>query len=377
MGGYVLLTIVSIAYRSPDVVATYIYMYDHVLVPMSLYLLVRLLAPKEKDLSNLVPTLVFLLLFQSAVGAMEWLAPGLLPGAWNNREGRASGTLRHPNVFAVALLFAGCYLAHYGRQIRTGGRGRVATAWLLGVAVVMAVASMSRASWLAAVAVVVGLFFIYPKLTRRMVAGIVAALVLAVGLAGGMSSTLTDNLSARFYSDASAESALSRLPVVLASVRMIQAQPLLGWGYENFDRYDHSFVRSIDGLYVPDKDHASHNFFLTLGAESGLLGLFLYLGPLVWWMTRFRSGKQRLPAAGLRSQKLVPILWLAMVSQVIVYNFSNNRVAFGLGLWWLVIGLIAAACDWRDTVAEEAETDLEQQVAALRADLQAVGRLDR
>lgn len=366
IGGYLLFTAISIAYRSGDTVATYIYMYDHVVVPVILYLLVRLLAPGEKDFHRLVPALIFFLLSQSAIGLMEWAAPERLPAVWTNRENRASGTLRHPNVFAVTLLFAGLYLAHYGRQVRVSPMVKRLTGGLLGLALGMAVVTMSRASWLAAFLVVAGLFFVYRSLTRRLVM-LLGAAALALVLAGGALAPLMDAVGQRFYSDASAESALSRLPVVLASLRMIEARPLIGWGYENFDLYDHGFVSSIEGLYVPDKDHASHNFFLTLGAESGFIGLLLYLGPLLWWLGKSRSGWRRLPRSGFRSRKLVAVLWLAMAAQVLVYNFSNNRVAFGLGVWWLTVGLLADACDWRDRAADEAESDLHRRVTALRA----------
>lgn len=362
MGGYLVLTITSIAYRSLAVGETVIYMYDHVVIPMSIYLLIRLLAPDEEDLKRLVPVLAFFLVTQTAVGAIGWIAPGALPAGWLNREERATGTLRHPNVYATALLFAGLYLAHYSQTMRYGWK-RTAVGLALPVAMVMAVVTLSRASWLAAFAVLGGLFLVYRPLAKRIAGTLLAVAVFAV-LMGGAFSATGQALSQRLYSQQSAESALSRLPVILASFRMIEARPLIGWGYENFDRYDQQFQGSIQGLYVPDKDHASHNFFLTLGAESGLVGLVLYLGPAAWWLYRSRLGVENLPAYGVRSKKLIPMLWLAMLAQGLAYNLSNNRVAFGLAIWWMTLGLIAAACDWRDRAAAAAEADLRSRVAA-------------
>ncbi|MFP3914642.1 MAG: O-antigen ligase family protein [Actinomycetota bacterium] len=366
IGGYLLLTVISIAYRSLDTVATYIYMYDHVLVPLCVYMLVRLLAPKDEDFRRMMPVIVFLLISQALIGALGWIAPEVLPGSWNNRESRATGTLRHPNVYGVTLLFAGLYLAHYGQQVRDRPGLRRVTLLLFGGAVVMAVATLSRATWLATFVVLAGMLLIYRRPTRRLLVGL-AAPVLVVGLLGGVFSDAAQVLGQRLFSETSEESALARLPVVVASLRMIENRPLFGWGYENFDRYDQSFQSSIQGLYVPDKDHASHNLFLTLGAESGLIGLFLYIGPALWWLARSPSGMRHLPSSGFRSRKLVQILWLALAAQVIVYNFSNLRVAFGLGVWWLTVGLLATACDWRDDVADEAEKDVERRIAVLRS----------
>lgn len=367
MGGYLLFTIVSISYRSLDTTATFIYMYDHVLVPLSIYLLVRLLAPDEDDLRLLVPVVGFFLVAQALVGAVSLVAPDALPGGWVNREERTTGTLRHPNVYGVSLLFAGLYVAHYGQVVADRPRlRRLATLLLLG-AVGMAVATLSRATWLAVFVVVVGLFFVYRHLARRIVLTGAAVVVVAV-MVGGAFTSVGDTLSERLYSDTSADSALSRLPVVVASLRMIERRPLVGWGYENFDRYDQQFQSSIDGVFVPDKDHASHNLFLTLGAEGGFLGLILYLGPAAIWLYRTPGGLRRLPTEGFRSRKLVLLLWLAMAAQVVVYNFSNNRVAFGLSLWWLTLGLLATLLDWKDEVADEATADVRERIDHLAGD---------
>jgi hypothetical protein len=54
------------------------------------------------------------------------------------------------------------------------------------------------------------------------------------------------------------------------------------------------------------------------------------------------------------SRKLVGIMWLALLAHVVVNNFSNMKVVYGLGLWWLTLGLIASLVDHQD-LAEEAE----------------------
>src|SRR5207247_9149136 len=50
MGGYVVATLLSIAYRSATPGATTITLYDRVVVPMLLYLIVRVLEPDERQL---------------------------------------------------------------------------------------------------------------------------------------------------------------------------------------------------------------------------------------------------------------------------------------------------------------------------------------
>lgn len=361
VGGYFMLTVVSIAYRSPDTTATYIYMWDHVLVPLSIYMLVRLLAPDEYDLRRLVPFFAFFLVTQAIIGGLSLVAPGILPESFLNREFRTTGTLRHPNVYGVSLLFAGLYIAHWGQVLEDRPRQRALAGLAAVVAAGMGVATLSRATWLAVVVVVFGLLFIYPQLTRRIMAFGVAVALLAVFM-GGIVTDVGDALNDRLQSS---DTALSRLPVVVASLRMIEAKPLFGFGYENFDRFDQQYQSSIEGVYVPDKDHASHNFFLTLGAEGGLVGLLLYLGPILWAAYKTFGGLGHLPKTGFRSQRLVWLLWLSLAAQAVAFNFSNNRVAFGLAMWWITVGLLVSLCDWTETVAERATDDLDKQMEAL------------
>ena len=55
MAGYVLLSYLSIAYTSATPKASAYHLYDAVVIPMCLYLLVRLVAPDEAALRTFVP----------------------------------------------------------------------------------------------------------------------------------------------------------------------------------------------------------------------------------------------------------------------------------------------------------------------------------
>ncbi len=68
---------------------------------------------------------------------------------------------------------------------------------------------------------------------------LVAALI--VGGVGGVLSRPDQPGGASSRLRSIPESALSRLPIIYASIRMFpEARPLFGWGYGNFGRYDHS-----------------------------------------------------------------------------------------------------------------------------------------
>jgi O-antigen ligase len=217
--------------------------------------------------------------------------------------------------------------------------------------VIMAFLSFSRASWLAGLVAVVGALYVYRRYVRH-VAAIAVPLVLFLMFSGLLSEQI-DFARYRYESEQSEESALSRLPVMYASVRMFEAKPIVGWGYENFDRFDRSFQRRVGDIVYPHKDHASHNLYLTTLAEQGLVGFVLLFGPACVWWVRWRSRRRRLPKTGFLSGRLVAVLWLVVAAHVVENNFSRMQVSFGLGMWWLTLGLIATIVDRYRPVVEQ------------------------
>jgi len=349
MAAYLLITQLSIMHTSDGFMASTYHLYDRVAAPMFLYLLVRFCEPEEKHIRRLVPILLFILVTQTVIGAVQWIAPDALPPAWQNRIGlRTTGSLRHPNVYGTTMLFVALFLMHLGISQRSHGRGRLLL-WLVPVALTMVFLTYSRASWLAGVVVALGVFAIYPRyITKIAVVVIIASGLLAMS---GRIDTQIQLAQNRFLSEQSEESALSRLPVIAASLRMFEQRPLTGWGYENFDRYDRQFQGAVGGLVVPEKDHASHNLYLTLLAEQGLPGFLFYMGPFFYWLALTRTAWRTMPVDGVVSRKLLLCLWLMLASHVVVNNYANMRIEWGLGLWWITLGLIASLIERYHPVA--------------------------
>lgn len=338
MAGYVVVSVVSIIYLSENVQATFYIYYDRVIIPMMLYLFVRLTNLGEQDLRWLLPVLIFIVISQSIIGILSWVAPQFLPSYWLNRQGlRTTGSLRSYSVFASTMVFCGLVILH----MVLSGKLQSKRPWylaLVSLTFFMVFFSFSRGSWLGGMLVVLGLFYIYPKFILRYVT--IAVPIVAIVISGGMLSNYASYAGQRLYSDNSEQTALSRLPVFYASYRMFQAKPLFGWGYTNFDRYDRQFQERVAG-FSPVKDHASHNVYLTLIAEQGAIGLSLFLAPVFWWLMQTMRVWSRMPTAGVMNRNLVFLLWLVILDHVVVNNFSNMKIVFGLGLWWITLGLIA------------------------------------
>jgi O-antigen ligase len=168
---------------------------------------------------------------------------------------------------------------------------------------------------------------------------------LLTGVVGGLLADQLGQATQRLNSEESDESALSRLPIYYAALQMFQAKPIFGWGFSNFDRYDRDFQARVGDLVNAVKDHASHNLYLTLLAEQGLVGFLLYITPMLWWFYFSLKAWPRMPSEGFWSRKLLVILWLATAHLVIVNNFFNVTIVYSLGIWWITLGLIGTVVD--------------------------------
>lgn len=364
MFGYVVITELSILFTSSAVVQSSYHLYDRVVVPMCLYLLVRLVQPDERQLRKVLPIVAFVLLVQAAIGALQWVAPGALPGVWATRAGtRTTGSLLQPGVYSTTMLAAGLILLHIGMQERHRLIARLSIG-LVPLAVVMVFMTYSRASWLAGLIVMLGLFTMYPRYVTKLAVCLMVACVLL--LSSGAISAQVERAQKRFLSEDSEQSALSRLPVVAASVRMLQQKPVTGWGFDSFDKYDRQFQGAVAGLVVPEKDHSSHNLYLTILAEQGVPGFVLFMSPFFYWLLRSWRVRRTMPVEGIVSRNLLIALWLMLLSHVVVNNYANMRVEWGLGLWWVTLGMIASLVVRYDPVemARTAREDEQEEPGA-------------
>ena len=340
MFAYILVSILSILLWHNDPGATIIRFYDLFIIPMILYLLIRLFAPGEKSMELLVPVALFITVTQVIIGLVSWVNPSVLPSAWLDYAGeRTTGSLGSVSVYTTTIFFTGLLLLNVGlRSDKKWKRYLFVSMFLLMIYATFI--SYSRASWLAGILILGALVLIYPKFMGKLIliAGVLGIILGSVFL----NSSEFQIAASRLYSDESEQSALSRLPVYVAAVRMFQEKPLMGWGYDNFDRYDRRYQARFGQLVNPDeKDHTSHNVYLTMLAEQGLMGIISYLLPFAILFFRSLKTLPHLPKRGWFTDKMLISLWLVILSFFVVQNFAPMVVVFGMGLNWIVMGLIA------------------------------------
>jgi O-antigen ligase len=339
MGTYIFASLLSIIYlRVEYPLETAYLLYDQVFSPMCLYLIVRISVPTKRQLFWLIPIIVFITYSQSIIGIISWFAGELLPSAWIDKAGsRTTGSLVNTSVYSTTLIFSGLLSLQTALTLRQGLiRKLLVLAFLLSFYSIFA--TFSRAAWLAGVFAAMGLIYLYPKFMFRM--AIIGTPIVLV-LWGALLTDQAEWAKQRLYSKEAERSAVTRLAVNQAAFLMFQEKPITGWGYGNFDDYDRRYQWRVEGFPANNKDLSSHNLYLTLLAEQGITGLLLYLGPMLWLMILSIRTLPELSTHGFWSKKLLIVLWLVIFSHVVVNNFSNMKVVFGLGMWWLTLGLIA------------------------------------
>jgi O-antigen ligase len=130
----------------------------------------------------------------------------------------------------------------------------------------------------------------------------------------------------------------ARLVLQDVSFKLIERKPVLGWGYDSFDRVKFDVVVPSGTLPVAQAlQSTSHDTFLTTLVEYGIVGFVLFLLP---WIAIVARGLQRArvpsPDRWFLVAGLGSILLLAVNGATLDYRFFS----FAPMLAWLFLGLV-------------------------------------
>ncbi|MDY6867095.1 MAG: O-antigen ligase family protein [Chloroflexota bacterium] len=338
------VVVVNILQTANNPKLTLVEFWDMLFSPLCMYWLIRLAAPTKRDLQRFLWIALIIVIFESVLGLLSWFSPGLVPDMWRtNLEGeRTVGTLRNVAVYTSALLLFSLLLLQYG--LYSSSRWlKISTFLVFGLALFCVFISFSRASWVGGIFVLLALLILHPKAMSRfiIVFGTASVILSSTLLASEMSFAYE-----RLTSEDARESAESRVVTNNASIEMIKHKPWLGWGFLNYDRYDRQFQRRVGNVPVRN-DGTSHNTYLTIMAELGVIAFGLYMFPVVWWLILSVKRWSRLPRDGFWSRSLVVSLWIVILHMSIVTSAMDmiRFHYFGTTLWWMTLAFIANLVD--------------------------------
>lgn len=326
----------NINYLSKEVPPTLIKFYDLVFIPFCLYWLVRLINPNKKDMKRLVWVAIITVIIQAGISMLSWYMPGILPGKWRYLEGvRTVGTFGNPAVYTSTIMFLSLLFFSYAMHSKPS-LFRNLLIMLFGLSIFSIVFSFSRDSWLALIIVLIGLTVLYPRIMLPLLA-VLAIIAIIIG-----GTLFADELIFGVERFSEVSTAEDRIVQIVASLRMIEEKPLFGWGYFNFDYFKESFKTRV-GFIENRSRSTSHNTFLSIFAEMGVIGIFLYMLPMVWWLWGSLMVWKKLPNKGWMDKSWLLFLWLFLIYHFTVNNFIDmiRFHSFGIATWWLGLAFVA------------------------------------
>jgi O-antigen ligase len=271
----------------------------------------------------------------------------ILDPAYGSHGDRARG----PFVEAIANglgLYACGVAAAMGLAVWRRPWVRRGCALVLGLCAAGCLFTLTREIWIGAAAGTLLALAGFHELRRYLAPALVTGLLitlLSLALIPGFSSSL----SGRAHDQSPI---WVRKNVARAAVNMIDARPLLGFGWNNFEKDSLPYFRQansypLDGLGVP-----VHNVFLLTAVELGLVG-----GAL-WALALFLSvGAAIFSSGGPPELRVWRIGLLAIfVELLVVANFGPSTYPFPTLLLWTWAGLVGSPLTLPETApAAEAE----------------------
>jgi len=340
--------------------------YRNIFVPFAVFGLVRLTHTREDQIKSWVPVMAFLCLVNVIVSTVAWFRPEMLPRIWRGLlvdigEIRITGTFTGPGEFSSAILFFSSFIFQYA-VTRKKGWLRSLCVSLCSLGWVCILLTFQRASWFALLLVVVIAVMLYARAVLPFDSiGLLTGAVLLIftltippevlrkqanmpGTAQREVSTL-NMVNERIHSTSQIR---SRIVTGHSGIRMFIEKPLLGWGYETYNLHSRRFVGPVGSLKITEYERraTSHNTSITLLAETGLIGFFLYLFPLGWWLILTIRNRSRLLTSLASGQflnsRFFGMLWVNLGYILIISQFFDIRF-FPLTLVqiWLILGLIS------------------------------------
>lgn len=187
-------------------------------------------------------------------------------------SGRLYGAAGDPNILAAGLIPAAVLAA----ALASSTRSTVVRGWLvfaIGALSVATVASESRGGFLAAIVTALAALVFF----RRRRAQVLVLVLLVCGAAGAwlLSSPAAWSRLTSFQDGS------GRTDIWRVALRVGADQPIIGVGLNNFQEVSYKYVRrpgAIKVYLLVDRPKVAHNMYLETYADTGLVGLALFMG---------------------------------------------------------------------------------------------------
>jgi putative inorganic carbon (hco3(-)) transporter len=304
----------------------------------------------EKKLIRTITLLLYGAIIQIGSGLYQWIFEkdiglylfgemGLSPDPWAEESiVRVGGLLGHPNAFATYLILTLPFsLFFFTREKNT--LLKIGTFALMNVGILVLIATHSRGAWSGfGIGSIISfiLFLLYAKNKGIKRLPVIVGLTATLLIVGSISAEV---IYKRFTLDDSG-SAMSRVTMAVDAWEIIQDNPLLGIGINNYSLavpiYD------ITGIHREWHATTVHNLLLLIAAESGI---FAFSAFVLFWIFILKKTYTLMKTPDPTYFILSIAVTLSLTSFFIVdlvdpsyrfYPVVQREI-------WLIAGLVAAA----------------------------------
>jgi O-antigen ligase len=262
-------------------------------------------------------------------------------------EPRIAGPVGDPNFYAQVLVML-VPIALYRLWGEASIRLKVAAAYALAATILALVFTYSRGGALA-LGVVLVLGVIQQKKLNHLLLGLLVLAPLIFFIPEqfeGRLSTLDQLIPGRSEATLHSDSSFRQRTLLMRSAwGMFADHPFLGVGagnysehYEEYAAQVGSTVSSYENFGMP---RLPHSLYLQVAAETGVVGLVVFMAIIIATLLKFRSAHRLFKAAGdLRSSSIVFSLALGFIGYLTTSLFLHGDY---MRYFWLLVALAMAA----------------------------------
>ncbi|MHB0912200.1 MAG: O-antigen ligase family protein [Armatimonadota bacterium] len=348
---------------------------DHYIYAFIVFYIIRMLVDTRRKAEILLTVLAATTLYLVPIGAYEhftgitWFTANkeLL---WSD-VGRAAGPFRNPSVYGAVLAICFVIAIHRVFQSKTKVKK---VGYGLGIMLIAAgiVFTYTRAAWLAPVIAAIFMGLTYEGKRKAFGTWLLATTLILLLVFPVIKH------SAKYQSRIMDKGPVNaRIVVYRNSISMLKSKPIFGYGVNNFDYY-----RWFHPVYVPGVGGAvgptSHNTYMTILVETGLVGFLPYMCVLFMvvgrWATTYARAKS---FPGITDRRFLSVVGAGILGYMVVANLMDMRFfRYVEYLNWILLGLVCVEWSRQHAASDACALEkLEQMPSNKRAiGMDAVGR---
>lgn len=246
-------------------------------------------------------------------------------------SGRVISTFGQPNFLGAFLVMSLPFTWYLFKQVTGLTKIFVTLGFIITILGILSTFSRSAYVGFILLALIWGIYH------YRLLLAVITFLIVLFALLANLFPKLVYQEWYRFQVDTTSKwTAENRLVIVQKSIKLIDQKPLTGYGLENFSLAFPSVITTKDlGLKDIVVD-SSHNLFLDLVVQLGLVGLILFLTLI---SSTIIAGIKHLKSASLENRDFTKTAICAVFAFLIIHQFSPVSIVPAV-LFWISLGII-------------------------------------